>query len=93
MGIGAYHSYHQFVIRLDDRDRLRKYLKKNKIGTMIHYPYMLNELKFFRKSRGISTLKNSKNLGDKLLSLPITEEHSANEIKYVSRKIKDFFKS
>ena len=60
---------------------------------MVHYPYMLNDLKFYKKIKGFLTLKNSKNLGNKLLSLPITEEHSVNEIKYVSRKIKDFFKS
>ena len=90
---GTFHSYHQFVVRLENRDKLRRHLKKNKIGTMIHYPYMLNELKFFKKNKRLLSLKNSKNLGGKLLSLPITEEHSINEIKYVSRKIKDFFKS
>ena len=43
---------------------------------MIHYPYMLNELSFYKKCKGIKTLKNSKNLGKKILSLPISEEHT-----------------
>ena len=81
------HSFHQFVIRTKSRDRLANYLKKNNIQTMIHYPYMLNELKFFNNQ----LIKNSKNLGKKILSLPISEEHSVKEINYIIKKIKLFF--
>ena len=67
---------------------LREHLKNNKIDTMVHYPYMLNELKFFKNK---SKLKNCKNLGKKILSIPISEEHSLKEIKFVSKKINEFF--
>jgi dTDP-4-amino-4,6-dideoxygalactose transaminase len=85
-------SFHQFVIRVNTRvrDKLINYLKLNKIDTMIHYPYMLNELKFFPNSK---SLKKSKNLGKKIISLPISEEHSKKEIYFVIKKIKDFFKN
>ena len=84
-----YNSFHQFVIRVEKkRDDLINFLDKNKIETMIHYPYMLNELNFFPKNK----LNNCKGLGNKILSLPISEEHSIKEIKYVSDKIIDFFK-
>lgn len=83
------HCFHQFVIRLKERNKLKKYLAKNNIDTMIHYPYMLNELKFFPKNN----LYNCTKLGDKILSLPISEEHSKKEIKYVSNKIISFFKN
>lgn len=82
-------AYHQFVIRTNKRDRLRKYLKKNKIDTMIHYPYMLNELNFFPNG---TKLANSYKLGKKILSLPISEEHSEKEILHISKKIKQFFR-
>ena len=82
------HSFHQFVIRLEKRNSLQKYLAKNNIETMIHYPYMLNKLNFFPKNK----LNNCKGLGNKILSLPISEEHSIKEIRYVSDKIIDFFK-
>lgn len=80
--------FHQFVIRTNKREKLKKFLEKNGIQTMIHYPYMLNELKFFKYQKN---LPNSKNLGSKLLSLPISEEHTLKEIKYVANKINDFF--
>ena len=83
------HSFHQFVIRTKYRDKLANYLRMNNIQTMVHYPYMLNELKFFDKRK----LINAENLGKKILSLPISEEHSKNEILYVAEKIRLFFKT
>jgi len=81
--------FHQFVIRVENkRVDLIKYLKKNNIDTMVHYPYMLNEMNFFPKGK---KLFNSKNLGKKIISLPISEEHSKKEIIFVAKKIKEFF--
>lgn len=84
------YSYHQFVIRLDkNRDKLKIFLKKNKVETMIHYPYMLNEINFFNCKKSFA---NSNKLGRKILSLPISEEHSLKEINYICKLIKFFFK-
>ena len=82
-------SFHQFVIRTNYRNELQKYLLKNKIQTMIHYPYMLNDLDFFNYKK---KLINSYKLGDKILSLPISEEHSKKDILYICKKIDSFFK-
>ena len=82
------HSFHQFVIRTKKRDQLSYFLKKYKIQTMVHYPYMLNELKFFNGKK----VKKAKDLGKKILSLPISEEHSDDQIKYVVKKINSYFK-
>ena len=88
-----YNSFHQFVIRVEKkRDNLIKFLNKNKIGTMVHYPYMLNELKFYKNNKGVNSLNNSKKIGKKIISLPISEEHSEREITYVCDKIKTFYK-
>ena len=84
------HSFHQFVIRTNHRDRLRVFLNNKGIETMIHYPYMLNELKFFKNK---TTLIKSKNLGKKILSLPISEDHTIKEIAYVCKMIKNFFQN
>ena len=59
---------------------------------MIHYPYMLNELSFYKNNTNKKSLKNSLNLGKKILSLPISEEHSEKEIEYVCETINKFYK-
>ena len=49
---------------------------------------MLNELDFFQNK---IKLINGHNLGKKILSLPISEEHELTEIRYVIKKIKTFY--
>jgi dTDP-4-amino-4,6-dideoxygalactose transaminase len=51
---------------------------------------MLNSLKFFGKK---NFLVNSDNLGKKILSLPISEEHTVRQIIFVCKKIQQFFKN
>jgi len=86
------YSYHQFVIRVKERDKLMIFLKKRKIETMIHYPYMLNELKIFKNYINKNyKFKNSKNLGKKILSLPVSEDHNKKDILYVIRNIENFY--
>ena len=87
----AINAYHQFVIRTAQRDKLKKYLSLRNIQTMIHYPQMLPELKIFKKQKGLKKIFNAKKLGNKILSLPISQDHSVNEIKYISKEIKNFF--
>ena len=87
------YSYHQFVIKLSkNRDALRLFLAKNGIETMLHYPYTLDELSFFKNVKGVNKVPNTKNLGNKILSLPISEDHNSKEIKFISRMINVFFK-
>ena len=37
-------------------------------------------------------MKKAKDLGKKILSLPISEEHSDDQIKYVVQKVNSFFR-
>ena len=85
------HSFHQFVIICKKRNQLRKYLKKNKIDTMIHYPQMLSDMKIFSKTKNVKKIKFAKNLGSRILSLPIFPDHTPAEIEFVSQKIINFY--
>jgi dTDP-4-amino-4,6-dideoxygalactose transaminase len=53
---------------------------------------MLSELTIFKNALGKKSLNNSNNLGKKILSLPISEEHTKKEIIFVIKLIKLFFK-
>jgi len=88
----AKHVYHVYALNTRHRDKLRSYLKKNKIASMIHYP------------RPIHLQKAYKDLGYRRGDLPVTEETcrriislpmhpflKRQEIHYVAGKILKFF--
>ena len=58
---------------------------------MIHYPHMLSELKIFKNQKGFQNLNFSKELGKKILSLPISQDHTKKEILFIIKNIKNFF--
>lgn len=84
-------AWHLFVIKTEKRDNLREYLKNCGIETGIHYPLSLPEQPAFASHmsycRSYRTVKESKTL----LSLPIGEHLSAEEVAFVAGKIKGFF--
>ena len=59
---GVDHSYHLFVVRTQNRDRLREKLLELGIQTGIHYPYPIN------KMRGLQITY------DRAEDLPVTEK-------------------
>jgi dTDP-4-amino-4,6-dideoxygalactose transaminase len=84
--------YHTYIIQSDRRSELQKYLQLNGIETKIHYPTPIPFLKAFSKYNIRKTnLPNAVKQSKKILSLPVAEYLSNNEINYVSKKIIEFF--
>jgi len=85
--------FHLFVVRVESRDKLRKFLKEKEISTGIHYPI---SLPFLHAYKYLGHTKEdfpiSYNYQDKLLSLPIYPEMKEEQIDYVVRNIKEFYR-
>ena len=88
--INCYHSYHLFVIKIGERDALRKYLKERNIETGIHYPKSLPELEAYNYAYFENSTPISNSLSKQILSLPIGEHLTLEEVNEVSSAIKDF---
>ena len=87
---GADHVYHLFVIEAERRDELMKFLEKNKISTLIHYPISIHMQNCFPEFHNIKIpILDSK--VDNLLSLPIHPFLSNKDIIYISEKIIKFY--
>jgi dTDP-4-amino-4,6-dideoxygalactose transaminase len=87
------HSYHLYVIRSDRRDALKKYLQKEGIQTMIHYPRALTSLPaygYLNLNSGDYPVANA--LEKEVLSLPIVPELEHRQIVYIGEKIRAFYK-
>jgi dTDP-4-amino-4,6-dideoxygalactose transaminase len=83
------HVYHLYVIQHLERTRLRNYLAKLGIETMIHYPYLLHQQTLFRRSEQIS-LPVAENVGERILSLPLYPQLSAEEVSAVCDAVIEF---
>lgn len=88
---GADHVFHIFALRLDRRHDLKDFLQQHDIDTGIHYPDPISELKPWQSlMKIVGNQTNSRLASQQLLSLPISESHSKDEIKYVSELVLRF---
>jgi len=82
------HNGHLFVICTEKRDALKAFLKQKGIGTAVHYPQILPEMKqFFQKG----DFPNASRLSKQALSLPLNPWLKKEEIELVASTIHDFF--
>lgn len=85
------HVYHLFVIKLQERDRLKLFLENKKIISTIQYPVPIHKQKFYSNFLNEAPLSVTDDISDKILSLPIYPELDYNDQKIVINNIKSFF--
>ena len=85
-------TFHQYIIRTKNRDRLKKFLFSKGIETAIHYPIPIHKQKAFTKSFGKIVLKKTENYSKEILSLPINYFITKKELDYIIKNIRLFFK-
>jgi dTDP-4-amino-4,6-dideoxygalactose transaminase len=84
----ADHVYHQYVIRAENRDSLRSYLRERGIGTLVHYPVPVHLQpayagRLFEKTSLLRTEEAAK----QILSLPMYPELTTDRVQDVAREI------
>jgi len=72
--------YHIFAIRHAERDRLKKYLLDNGIGTEIHYPIAPHQQKAMNGILSSERYPISEEIHQTILSLPISYGHAEEDI-------------
>ena len=88
---GADSSWHQYVIRCTKRAELIEYMKKNGIGTIIHYPippYLSEAYAFLNIPQG--SFPYTERAAQEVLSLPIYNGMTEEEQTYVIRTLNRF---
>ena len=84
--------YHLYVVKVEKRDELQAYLKKQGISTGIHYPIGLPFLKAYtylgHKPKDFPVTAGNQH---KILSLPIFPEMTDNQIDFVIKNIHAFY--
>ncbi len=86
------HVWHQFVIRIHERDELQKYLTANDIQTLIHYPTPPHKSEAY-SNLGFSSAQFplAEELASSILSLPISPFTNLSDCELIVDRIKEFF--
>lgn len=90
-GLKYYHIYNQYVIRVQNRDALRKYLTEKEIGTEIYYPvpfHMQECFSYLGYKKGQFPV--SEWCASDSIALPIYPELSEEQIRFTVNTIKEF---
>ena len=89
---GSTHNWHKFVMRVKDRDRLKRFLEDSGIQTMVHYPVPLYKIPYIAAHCGKKImLPVTEKVCSEVISLPLYPELTKKEISYIINTIKKFF--
>jgi dTDP-4-amino-4,6-dideoxygalactose transaminase len=88
----ATHVFHQYVIRVAERDALRAHLRAAGIGTGIHYPVPVHQQPAYRSrlACGPSGLGVSERAAPQILSLPMYPQLSTAAVYQVIAELRAF---
>ena len=84
--------YHLYIVLAERRGELRKYLNENHVDAKIHYPIPMH-LQPAAKAYGYKhgDFPVCESICDSVISLPVHEFVTDEEIDYMASKIKDFY--
>lgn len=88
-----YHVYHQYTVRIKEREKLQAYLKGKGVSTMVYYPFPLHKMRVFNegRSKSFGSLTNAEQASTSVLSLPIEPLQEKDTVEYIIEAVKEFF--
>jgi len=84
--------FHQYSIRVKNRDELKNYLQSKGIGVMVYYPipvHLQDAYRYLGYKEGDFPV--SERVSKEIISLPMFPELKEDEIKYITDEIRNFF--
>ena len=84
------HVYHLFVITVDRRDELQRYLAQHGIETGIHYPIPIHQQAVYKALGRDGRYPTVDRLAGQILSLPMFAELTEDQVKHVVSSLVEF---
>jgi dTDP-4-amino-4,6-dideoxygalactose transaminase len=90
---GYEHVYHQFTVRIEQRDALQSFLSERKIGSTVYYPYPLHLQPLYASlGHKPGDFPHSERAAKEVLSLPMYPELRKEQIARVVEAVAEFLK-
>ncbi|MBD3426361.1 MAG: aminotransferase class I/II-fold pyridoxal phosphate-dependent enzyme [Candidatus Omnitrophica bacterium] len=88
---GNIHTYHQYTVRVDDRNGLKQYLKDKGIAARVYYPVPLHLQPCYKDlGYSIGSFPVSEKMAEHVLSLPVYPELTDEKVEYIISSVTDF---
>lgn len=83
---GVFHTYHLYVVELENRNEIQERLSEKGIETKIHYPTLITDQEAFTRLYPLAKIDipNAKKQVARILSLPIHQHLTLEQVVYVS---------
>lgn len=79
---GVKHVFHQYTIRMKNRERFLKHLEKNEVGYGIYYPIPIHKQPLFKEYNKIK-LERAEKASEEVVSIPVHPVLSDEKLKYI----------
>jgi len=90
---GFEHVYHQYTIRVEQRDALQKFLSERRIGSTVYYPYSLHLQPLYSAlGHKAGDFPHAERAAKEVLSLPMYPELRKEQIARVVDTVAEFLK-
>lgn len=88
---GCEHVYHIYPLLVEDREKLRKYLHAQGIGTGIHYPYPVHVLEAYRDLEyRTGDFPVAERVAAQVVSLPMFPEMTSDQTETVAHAVREW---
>lgn len=87
---GVKHIYHQYSIRVKNRDKMQELLKEEGIPSMIYYPVPLHLQDAYKYDYKYGDYPISEEIAKDIISLPMHTELTDEQIDFIASKVIEF---
>jgi len=90
---GNNHTWHQFSVRVPNRDGLKAFLKEREVDSMIYYPIPLHFHPPYSHLAAKGSLPQTEKVASEILSLPIQAHLSEDQVRFAAESVREFCKA
>lgn len=90
--IKSAHVFHQYTLRVSDRDGMKEHLNNNNIPAMVYYPIPLHLQEAYKQfGNGAGSFPVAERLSKDVISLPIHTEMDTDQLDFICEQIRKFY--